>query len=100
MDTVKAALVSQGPISIGIDASLPTLSFYSHGVYDDPHCGNSEADLDHAVLLVGYASLQGTPVWIVKNSWSTYWGNLGYVTFGINGNVCGVMTQPTYVTLA
>ena len=98
--TVKNILLAKGPLSIGIDASLSSFSFYSHGIYDDPQCKNGVDDLDHSVLLVGYGTLSGTDYWLVKNSWSTYWGNLGYVTFGVKNNVCGVMTQPTYVTLA
>jgi C1A family cysteine protease len=97
--TLKKALIVHGPISIGIDASHKTLSFYHHGVYYDPDCGNTAADLDHAVLLVGFGTLNGEDYWLVKNSWSTYWGNLGYVTMAIKDNNCGVMTQPSYVEL-
>lgn len=100
VDTVKYYLVNKGPLSIGIDASHASLSFYSHGIYDDPACKNGLEDLDHAVLLVGYGDLNGRPYWLVKNSWSTYWGNLGYVTFAQENNVCGVMTQPSFVDLA
>ena len=99
VDTVKYSLVNHGPLSIGIDASQPSLSFYSHGIYDDPNCKNGLDDLDHAVLLVGYGSMNGRDYWLVKNSWSTYWGNLGYVTFAQENNVCGVMTQPSFVDL-
>lgn len=36
---------------------------------------------------------------IVKNSWSTHWGDQGYVYISQKNNCCGVATQPTYVTL-
>jgi C1A family cysteine protease len=100
VNTLKKALITQGPISIGIDASQTSLSFYHRGVYYDPKCGNTVNDLDHAVLLVGYGTTNGEPYWLVKNSWSTYWGNLGYVTMAVKDNNCGVMTQPSYATLA
>lgn len=96
---LKVALVENGPISIAIDASHKSLSFYSHGIYYEPKCGNKLDELDHAVLLVGYGQLNGKPYWLVKNSWSNYWGNDGYFLISPKNNNCGVMTTPTYVTM-
>lgn len=98
-DALKVALAKHGPISVAIDASHKTLSFYSNGIYYDPECGNKPDQLDHAVLLVGYGSINGNPYWLVKNSWSNYWGNDGYVLMSPKDNNCGVATDPTYVTM-
>lgn len=62
--------------------------------------GNKPEDLDHAVLAVGYGTLDGEPYWLVKNSWSTYWGNDGYVLMSQKDNNCGVATSPTYPIIA
>lgn len=96
----KTALVTSGPLSVAIDASHKSFSFYSHGVYYEPECKNRLDDLDHAVLAVGYGKLNGEEYWLVKNSWSTYWGNDGYVLMSTKNNNCGVMTTPTYVEIA
>ncbi|XP_075210581.1 C1 family peptidase 26-29-p [Lycorma delicatula] len=96
---LKTSLVKHGPISIAIDASQKSLSFYSNGIYYEPLCHSSEEQLDHAVLLVGYGKLNGEPYWLVKNSWSNYWGNDGYVLISPKNNNCGVMTAPTYVKM-
>lgn len=93
----KVAVAKHGPLSVGIDASHKSLSFYSSGVYYEPKCGNTLEDLDHAVLLVGYGKLNGQHYWLIKNSWSTYWGNDGYVLMSQKDNNCGVATQPTFV---
>jgi len=95
----KLALLKHGPLSVAIDASPKTFSFYSHGVYYEPTCKNDVDGLDHAVLAVGYGSINGEDYWLVKNSWSTYWGNDGYILMSAKKNNCGVMTMPTYVEM-
>ncbi|XP_048850332.1 digestive cysteine proteinase 1-like [Brienomyrus brachyistius] len=99
-DALKVALFKQGPVAVSIDASHRSFVFYSHGVYYEPACGNRTEDLDHAVLAVGYGVLNGDPYWLVKNSWSTYWGNDGYILMSMKDNNCGVATDATYVILA
>nr|QOV03073.1 cathepsin L2 [Dysdercus peruvianus] len=96
---LKLAIFKHGPISVAIDASPKTFSFYSNGVYYDPKCKNTPDGLDHAVLAVGYGKLNGQSYWLVKNSWSNLWGNDGYILMSAKDNNCGVMTQPTYVTM-
>ena len=62
--------------------------------------GNKPEDLDHAVLAVGYGTLDGKDYWLIKNSWSTHWGNDGYVLMSQKDNNCGVASAATYVELA
>jgi len=72
--------VASGPVSICIDAS--NWSTYKSGVFSN--CGTT--NLNHAVLLVGYAD-DGS--WLVKNSWGASWGVAGYITLA-KGNTCGL----------
>ncbi|GFQ73482.1 counting factor associated protein D [Trichonephila clavata] len=99
LNALKQAIAKKGPISVSIDAAHKGFSFYSHGVYYNPDCKKGEDQLDHSVLAVGYGVLNGEPYWIVKNSWSTYWGNDGYVLMSQKDNNCGVATSPTYVEM-
>jgi len=96
-EALKVALASKGPISVAIDASPKSFSFYSSGVYYNKDCKNKMDELDHAVLAVGYGTIGGEDYWLVKNSWSTYWGNDGYILISRRDNNCGVATSPTYV---
>ncbi|KAJ3609791.1 hypothetical protein NHX12_024301 [Muraenolepis orangiensis] len=99
-EALKLALFKNGPVAVSIDASHLSFVFYSHGVYYEPACGSRVEDLDHAVLAVGYGTLSGEAYWLVKNSWSTYWGNDGYILMAMKDNNCGVATDATFVTLA
>ncbi|PRP87432.1 counting factor associated protein [Planoprotostelium fungivorum] len=92
------AAISLGPVAIAIDASHPSFTFYSEGVYNEPLCKNGVDDLDHEVLAVGYGTDdEGNEFYLVKNSWSTYWGDGGYIKMSRNnGNQCGIATAATY----
>ena len=96
------ALAYVGPISVAVDASVPTFYFYGGGIQDDPACGNSINDLDHAVLAVGYGvdETTGQAFTAVRNSWSTHWGIDGLIRIAQQGNICGVYTAATYAVLA
>uniref|UniRef100_A0A8D0B5Y8 Peptidase C1A papain C-terminal domain-containing protein n=1 Tax=Salvator merianae TaxID=96440 RepID=A0A8D0B5Y8_SALMN len=97
---LKTVLYKHGPVAVNIDASHKSFAFYSNGIYYEPNCGNKTMELDHAVLAVGYGDLQGESYWLIKNSWSTYWGNDGYILMSMKDNNCGVATSATYPILA
>ncbi|XP_077193882.1 digestive cysteine proteinase 1-like [Paroedura picta] len=97
---LKAALYKHGPVAVNLDASHKSFAFYANGIYYEPQCGNRTTELDHAVLAVGYGVLQGQSYWLIKNSWSTYWGNDGYILVSTKENNCGVTTAATYPVLA
>merc|ERR1712029_666146 len=51
-EALKTATATQGPISVGIDASHFSFQLYSHGVYHSAMCSSTR--LDHGVTVVGY----------------------------------------------
>lgn len=94
---------SESVVSIGIDASSIWFQLYFGGVYDDPSCKNTWADLDHGVAIVGWGhdTPSGKDYWIVRNSWGAFWGQAGYIwMLRGNTNACGVATDATLPILA
>jgi len=94
-------IATEGPISVGIDAGQFSFQFYQEGVYYDPNCGTTDAELNHAVLAVGYGVEikidYDQPFYWVKNSWGTNWGDNGYIKMARNrDNACGIATDACY----
>uniref|UniRef100_A0A7N8XNI3 Cathepsin S, ortholog 2, tandem duplicate 2 n=1 Tax=Mastacembelus armatus TaxID=205130 RepID=A0A7N8XNI3_9TELE len=91
---LKQAIATIGPISVGIDARRPSFAFYRSGVYNDPTCTQN---VNHAVLAVGYGTLNGQDYWLVKNSWGTSFGESGYIRMARNKNdMCGIALFACY----
>lgn len=71
-------------------------------IYNDSACydPNVPPILDHAVLVVGYAFAGvGSPgsYWLILNSWSTAWGDNGYMRMAMStspGGICGITKVP------
>jgi len=96
-EQLKQAL-TEGLVDVSIDASSASFQMYRGGAYTDSKCGTSLFDLNHEVCAVGYGVVDGKECWIVRNSWGTAWGDAGYIYMVIEGNTCGVSTDPIYPT--
>lgn len=94
------ALANVGPLSISIDATPEDFYYYKSGFYYSDDCKGGVDDLDHTVLAVGVKVHGDQRYTIVKNSWSTHWGDAGYVYISQKNNCCGVATAATYPIIA
>jgi cathepsin F len=102
MVSIEAFLVSQGPLSMTLNAN--PLQSYRKGVIQPSifsQCPSSGAD--HAVLLVGFGddSSSGTSVhyWTIKNSWGSSWGEAGFFRMQADGDMCGIWDCVSSATL-
>lgn len=111
-----------GPVSIAIEADTRSFQLYNGGIYSDfTGCNknaatkgdNSQPNIDHAVVLVGYGTDSKTnqDYWILRNSWGTTWGDIKGSTNGVSNagymliskgsqygpwGMCGVLYDPMY----
>lgn len=79
------------PISVAVDAS--TWSSYTGGIVTAADCGSTS--LNHNVQVVGY-NADGN-YWIVRNSWSSAWGNDGFINLAAGNNTCGIAMEASAV---
>ncbi|KAK2632903.1 hypothetical protein EUGRSUZ_L00918 [Eucalyptus grandis] len=94
-DMLKA--VAMQPVSAALDASGDVFKNYVGGVFTGP----CEADLNHAVTVVGYGTdTDGTKYWLIRNSWDVSWGESGYMRLqrdsGVEGGLCGIASKVSY----
>jgi len=96
---LEAAVRDVGPISVAVEAYNSAFMYYSSGIITR----GCRTRLDHAITLVGYGNDGKTQYWIAKNSWSTGWGDQGYVKIKKDTSdgygVCGIQMAPSYPTM-
>ena len=97
-DLAFSTALSQQPVSVAIEADQREFQLYKSGVFTGA-CGTN---LDHGVLAVGYGSENGLEYYKVKNSWSTTWGDKGYIrlakgpTYNGGEGQCGILLEASY----
>ncbi|XP_071771678.1 pro-cathepsin H [Centroberyx gerrardi] len=83
------AVATRNPVSFAYEVT-DDFMHYHQGVYSSTKCHKTTDKVNHAVLAVGYGQENGTPYWIVKNSWGTSWGMKGYFFIERGKNMCGL----------
>ncbi|XP_057643904.1 cathepsin 7-like [Chionomys nivalis] len=96
------ALVTHGPIAVGIDAGHESFKKYTGGMYHEPNCRRDSST--HSVLLVGFGyegrESEGKKYWLIKNSHGESWGEKGYMKIPRDqNNYCGIASYAMYPVL-
>ena len=75
-DGMKAEIFARGPIACGISVT-EKFEKYTGGIYSEKVLMPS---INHIISVVGWGVEEGTgrQFWIGRNSWGTYWGEMGF----------------------
>lgn len=89
INDMKKAIYANGPIGCGIDATAEFLQ-YTGGIYSQ----NLESiSIDHEIAVVGWGVAEnGTEYWIGRNSWGSYWGEMGFFRILMGSDNLGIET--------
>jgi len=79
---IKEAICAHGAVATTVRAT-PAFQHYTGGVFNEHDAG----PINHAVLLVGWDDSKGA--WLLKNSWTTNWGENGYMWIAYDSNSIG-----------
>lgn len=80
-------IYQRGPIVCSAATDSAFMYDYRSGVYTGPN----STTIDHNVEVVGWGVEDGIDYWHVRNSWGSYWGELGFFKLAKGDNLlrCG-----------
>jgi len=83
---IQMEIMNNGPVEAAFEvyADFPT---YKSGVYQHESGGLLGG---HAIKILGWGVENGTPYWLVANSWNESWGDKGYFKILRGKNECGI----------
>jgi len=83
---IQTEIFTNGPVEASFTVYADFLS-YKSGVYQ--HTSGSELG-GHAVKILGWGEENGTPYWLVANSWNNDWGDMGFFKIIRGTDDCGI----------
>ena len=90
---MMAEIYKNGPIACGINAE--EIVDYTGGVLDLPH---QLKMINHIISVVGwgYDEAINKQYWFIRNSWGSYWGELGFMRLVLGENQLGIEKSCAY----
>jgi len=86
VEEIQKEIMTNGPVEADFDVYDDFLT-YKSGVYQqtsDNYLGG------HAIRILGWGEEDGTPYWLVANSWNENWGDHGYFKIIRGQDECGI----------
>jgi len=85
-EAIKKEILANGPVEAGFTVYEDFLS-YTSGIYQHV---TGKRQGGHAVKILGWGSENGTPYWLIANSWNSDWGENGYFRMLRGKDECGI----------
>ncbi|CAB3399104.1 unnamed protein product [Caenorhabditis bovis] len=83
---IQTEILTNGPVEAAFTV-YEDFYQYKSGIY--VHTGGEELG-GHAIKILGWGTENGTPYWLVANSWNVNWGENGYFRIIRGTNECGI----------
>ena len=92
---IQAEILARGPVAAEI-AGAP-LHQYEGGVFDQD---DAPTTTTHIVSIFGWGTnaVDGSRYWIVRNSWGSYWGEMGNFRIVMGKNMLGIESGVAWAT--
>jgi len=85
-EKIQMELMTNGPTEVSFTVYEDFLN-YKSGVYQHVHGSQLGG---HAVRMLGWGEEDGTPYWLIANSWNSDWGDMGTFKILRGHNECGI----------
>jgi len=86
VEAIQTELMTNGPVEVAMSV-YEDLLLYKKGVYE--HVTGRFLG-GHAIRMLGWGEDNGTPYWLIANSWNTDWGMNGYFKILRGKDHCGI----------
>jgi cathepsin B len=86
VNQIMAEIMKNGPVEAGFDVYADFVT-YKSGVYQHT---TGQFLGGHAIKILGWGVDNGTPYWIIANSWNPNWGMNGYFWMLRGQDECGI----------